>query len=757
MKKVFAIAFAMVLWGTSVLAASVKFEAESGALGQDFAVSNGVPVYITITTDLAGNNPSNAARVATFSVTFPAAGAYDLYARIRVGAGGGGDDSMFYGNGFGTKDPTVNADWILINNLAGVGFTTATNIVTGGGTAGSGVWKWINLSEFASGPSFTVSSGSLTQTFQIGGRENGLGVDAFVFGSRDYTFTVAQLDAGADGTPPPPPQCTANWSDVRQRIDGFGGGVQFLNPGSLDPVPNSVMDTLYGTNANQLALTLLRIGIAPNGNWNNQMLDAQKAVARGAGVLATPWSPPASMKDNGSTIGGSLLPAQYTNYANYLNNYAAFMAANAAPLRAISVQNEPDFDATYDSCLWTPEQFQTFFHDVAGLITNAPVMMPESLRFDPAMSDPTLNDPVAAANVDLVGGHLYGVSTVQDYPNAHNKGKPTWMTEYLLNDQTIESAVTTAKQIHDCLTTGNMSAYIWWKAYGDANGVVNASGVPQRRGFVMSQWSAFVRPNDYRIGTVNTAGGFVSAFRNTNSGRFAIVAINTNSTPMDQTIVLQNFPGSGAMTPWITSSNLSRAAQSAVVASNSTFTYTLPAASVVTFVGNAMANTAPALTPVGNRTINAGVTLVLTNVATDTDVPAQMLTFSLLNNPPANAVLNATNGIFTWRPAVSQADTTNQFTVKVSDNGAPSLSATNTFNVTVNPLAQPLFSSITLVAGALNFTVSGDTGPDYTVQTSTNLMDWQVLFTTNSPVLPFGVTVTNLSGALRVYRVRLGP
>src|SRR5262249_13459163 len=119
-------------------------------------------------------------------------------------------------------------------------------------------------------------------------------------------------------------QCTVNWNDVRQRIDGFGGGVQFLNPGSLDPVPNSVMDTLFRqTNANQLGLSLLRIGIDPNGNWNNQMLDAQKAVARGASILATPWSPPASMKDNGSTIHGSLLPAQYTNYANYLNGYVA--------------------------------------------------------------------------------------------------------------------------------------------------------------------------------------------------------------------------------------------------------------------------------------------------------------------------------------------------------------------------------------------------------------------------------------------------
>src|ERR1039457_4345433 len=85
----------------------VKFEAESGALGSDFAVSNSTsPAYITITTDGAGNSPSNAARVATYTVTFPAAGIYQLYAHVLVGPGGFNDESMFYGNGFGVKNPT---------------------------------------------------------------------------------------------------------------------------------------------------------------------------------------------------------------------------------------------------------------------------------------------------------------------------------------------------------------------------------------------------------------------------------------------------------------------------------------------------------------------------------------------------------------------------------------------------------------------------------------------------------------------------
>ena len=44
---------------------------------------------------------------------------------------------------------------------AGVGFANSTDVVTGAGTLGSGMWKWINLSQFTSQSGFTVSAGSL--------------------------------------------------------------------------------------------------------------------------------------------------------------------------------------------------------------------------------------------------------------------------------------------------------------------------------------------------------------------------------------------------------------------------------------------------------------------------------------------------------------------------------------------------------------------------------------------------------------------
>ena len=77
---------AFVLGGPVVSCAAdiVTFQAESGTLGSGWAVSNSAsPAFITILTDGAGNNPGSAARVASYAVTFPSAGSYQLYARLR--------------------------------------------------------------------------------------------------------------------------------------------------------------------------------------------------------------------------------------------------------------------------------------------------------------------------------------------------------------------------------------------------------------------------------------------------------------------------------------------------------------------------------------------------------------------------------------------------------------------------------------------------------------------------------------------------
>jgi hypothetical protein len=169
------------------------------------------------------------------------------------------------------------------------------------------------------------------------------------------------------------------------------------------------------------------------------------------------------------------------------------------------------------------------------------------------------------------------------------------------------------------------------------------------------------------------------------------------------------------------------------------------------------ANQAPALAAISNQTIPAGVPLMITNSATDSSLPWQALAFSL-DAAPEGAAIDASTGVLTWRPPMSSSETTNSVTVRVTDNGTPALSATRSFTVTVPAVAMPEIAGLTVTNGQFALLVEGDFGPDYSVQHSTNLVDWSTVFTTNSPSVPFlwiDTNQTQLSWSF--YRLLLGP
>jgi len=222
-------------------------EAESGTLGGEFTVSTLEGAgNITISTNHSSANPGSAARVASYAVQFPSADTYQLYARVRVGPGNFTDDSFFYGNGFGVKSPTTDSNWVaVVNGLNTTGFTAATDVVTvGGGTAATQVWKWIKFSTL-----FTVPSGSLTQTFQIGGREDGFSMDKFVFGPSSGSLTVAELDSG---TIAPPADYEVFEGPDGMAIHRFSLPVQGITPDGANPASGLVLidGSLQGTTLN---------------------------------------------------------------------------------------------------------------------------------------------------------------------------------------------------------------------------------------------------------------------------------------------------------------------------------------------------------------------------------------------------------------------------------------------------------------------------------------------------------------------------
>lgn len=374
---------------------------------------------------------------------------------------------------------------------------------------------------------------------------------------------------------------TIQAADNKQLIQGFGCATVFTPPGTT-LYTSEEFDRLFGTGSGQLGLSILRIRVAADDAWRAVELNHAKwAVQRGARVIASPWSPPANMKTNNNLIGGSLKTDSSAAYARYLNSFAGYMAANGAPVYAVSVQNEPDIAVSYESCDWTADAMRIFIRDHGHLVTNCLLMAPESFNNNQAFVNTILNDAGAAAQLDLVGGHIYGSGIVENTV-AKSLNKEVWMTEHLDTNYHPTAAIGTAAEIHDCLTKAGFSAYIWW--YGKRfYGPLGQDGQVTKRGAVMAQFARFIRPGAVRLGTgTNTRPEvLVSAYRN--GSKKVIVAVNTGTSSVRQQFRVQGA-AAGNWVPYTTTELKNTEPGNQLSTVNDSFSYVLAPGSVTTFV-----------------------------------------------------------------------------------------------------------------------------------------------------------------------------
>lgn len=345
------------------------------------------------------------------------------------------------------------------------------------------------------------------------------------------------------------------------------------------------VNTTFANGPGQIGLSILRIKVDADSAFAQEVPTAQLAELFGAKVFASPWSPPASMKSNGSILLGTLNTSSYTDFARYLKKFADYMSSNDAPLYAISIQNESDWSPNppYESCSWTVAQMINFLKNNAPSI-GVRMIAPESMNFNHSISDPILNDSVVAANLSIVGGHLYGEGLI-DYPLARSKGKEVWMTEHITDRDSANiwsGAMILGKEIHDCMVA-NFDAYMWWyivRYYGLID--ENSSNVT-KRGYVMSQYARFVRPGFIRVNATASprSNVYVTAYKS--DSKMVIVVINRGSSSISQTLIIQNVNVT-IFTPYVTSSNQNCAQGSDIAVSSGIFNTTLNPSSFTTFV-----------------------------------------------------------------------------------------------------------------------------------------------------------------------------
>jgi len=146
-------------------------------------------------------------------------------------------------------------------------------------------------------------------------------------------------------------------------------------------------------------------------------------------------------------------------------------------------------------------------------------------------------------------------------------------------------------------------------------------------------------------------------------------------------------------------------------------------------------NSAPVLTVPAPQTVRVGATMTITNTALDADIPANLLTFSLVS-APTGMVINSTTGVITWTPPVSQQSSTNIVTVRVTDSGQPPLSDTRSFTVTAVGVGQRV-TAIQPANGAMVLTLEGIPGETYHIEASPNLnppISWSVIGTNTAGI-----------------------
>jgi glucuronoarabinoxylan endo-1,4-beta-xylanase len=423
---------------------------------------------------------------------------------------------------------------------------------------------------------------------------------------------------------------TVNLSTVNQQIDGFGGASAF---GGL--IPGSVINEEFSPGG--LGFKFIRLQLVPDYEecaayapfastggcvsvssgatlTTYDLQNAQAAVAQGAVVWATLWSPPGSMKSNGAWASGGEMLGNATNYTALAAIEASFVTLMTGtygiPIYAISIQNEPNVMTSYPSCGWAQSVMWVDFVPylsralAAAGYPNTKIMMAEPGHWNYNYMAYAMNTPSVAPLIGIIAAHAYTGGSPANTPAylptefayTNFTTQHIWQTEVSDTNETYDgsmvSGLTYALDIHQWLTISKVNAWHYWELsgqnYSDNEGLTSwRYNVLAKRAYVMGNWAKFVTGMSEVAATANPQKGvYVTAFVNLSTGAAAVVAINTNATPASQVFTISGRPGAASYTTtaYITDPNNSLAEQAPLSVSSNSFTATLTGSSVTSFV-----------------------------------------------------------------------------------------------------------------------------------------------------------------------------
>ena len=264
------------------------------------------------------------------------------------------------------------------------------------------------------------------------------------------------------------PNIEVDDSQTFQTVDGFGfsltgGSAQVINSLNIDK-KQALLQELFGANENAISINYLRISIGASDldasvfSYNDlpagqtdvnltqfslapdmvnliPLLKEILAINPAIKIMGSPWSPPVWMKDNNSSIGGSLQPKYYGVYAQYFVKYIQKMKAEGITIDAITVQNEPLHPGNNPSLLMLAPQQADFIKNHLGPAFQSANINTKIIIYDHNCDKPdypisVLNDPAAKQYIAGSAFHLYAgdISALSTVHNAH-PDKDLYFTE----------------------------------------------------------------------------------------------------------------------------------------------------------------------------------------------------------------------------------------------------------------------------------------------------------------------------------------
>lgn len=366
-----------------------------------------------------------------------------------------------------------------------------------------------------------------------------------------------------------------------QTIDGFGytltGGSAYLINRLSAAQKNSLLQELFGSGETSIGISYLRVSIGAsdlsaevfsyddmpagqtdvtlaNFNLSKDTVDVIPLLKEillinpNIKIMGSPWSAPVWMKDNGSSVGGSLQPQYYSVYAQYFVKYIQAMRAKGITIDAITPQNEPQHGGNNPSMVMSSAQQADFIKNHLGPAFQAASITTKIIIWDHNCDNPNypisiLNDAAAKQFINGSAFHLYAgninaMSTVHAaHPDKHLYFTEQWtagsgsfdgdLKWHLRN--VIVGSMRNWSRIALEWNLANDGGYNPHTPGGctECKGALTLDGAINRNVsyYIVAHASKFVPPGSVRIESNNVGTIFNAAFR-TSDGKKVLIAIN---------------------------------------------------------------------------------------------------------------------------------------------------------------------------------------------------------------------------------------